>query len=106
MMFSLISCGGTSSIGDVKKPMNCDNQSQKEFVYAVMHDSYLWADDVPVLTKEEIEAFENDEKLLEKLISPKDKSRKGQPFTHIMSKKIMTIFLKLEKLKDLGIFHL
>jgi C-terminal processing protease CtpA/Prc len=93
VLFIFASCGDSE---------NCDNQDQKEFVYDVMHDSYLWADDVPVLTKEQIKEFKDDEALLKKLISPKDKSRKGQPFTHIMSKKDHDDFFEAGKIKGFG----
>ena len=45
-------CGGSSNEagvgqGIVAQPQSCDINSQKQFIFDVMHDTYLWFDQVP-----------------------------------------------------------
>jgi len=47
-------CGGSSNApgigqGSVIAPQQCDITSQKQFVFDVMHDTYLWYDQVPTV---------------------------------------------------------
>jgi C-terminal processing protease CtpA/Prc len=74
ILLIFISCNsGKKSLGDIPQPMECTSMTKKEFVYAVMHDSYLWADKTPVLTKEQISKVKSDEELLDILKQPKDR---------------------------------
>ncbi|OQX74548.1 MAG: hypothetical protein B6D59_02200 [Campylobacteraceae bacterium 4484_4] len=54
------------SISSVTPPVECTLQKQKEFVYHVMHDSYLWYDKVPVLDYNDT-SYDSPEALLEAL---------------------------------------
>jgi len=77
-----LSCGSSNStIGDVKQPINCTVEGKKQFVYDVMHDSYLWADETPDLSEQNISSHKDEEALLKTLKHPKDR------FSHIMTKK-------------------
>ena len=40
---------GSKSIGNVAAPENCTLLNQNKYIYDVMHDSYLWYDQVPEL---------------------------------------------------------
>ncbi len=75
-----LSCGSSNrTIGDVKQPTDCTAEGKKQFVYEVMHDSYLWADETPVLSEQNISAHKDEEALLKTLKHPKDR------FSHIMT---------------------
>ena len=77
-----LSCGSSKSgIGDVPQPSDCTVEGKKQFVYDVMHDSYLWADETPVLSEQNISTHKDEEALLETLRHPNDR------FSHIMTLK-------------------
>ena len=81
-LFFLLSCGSNSgTLGDVKQPDVCSVESKKQFVYDVLHDSYLWADETPSLSEQNISKHKDEEALLKTLKHPKDR------FSHIMTKK-------------------
>jgi len=61
LLFALIlllftACGNSNTLeknnvneGSVNQPLSCDIDSQKQFVVDVMHDTYLWYDQVPAI---------------------------------------------------------
>ncbi|MCH9812882.1 MAG: hypothetical protein K0U47_02945 [Epsilonproteobacteria bacterium] len=72
--FFLLSCGGGDNstqsdlLGDVNPPSICNAQTQKQFVYDVMHDSYLWADETKVLSAATLaNSYSDDKAVLEDL---------------------------------------
>ncbi len=68
--------------GETQPPRVCNQDNRKIFVYKVMHDSYLWANETPSFTKEKILNFKDDKELLKALIVPSDK------FSYIMKKEV------------------
>jgi len=60
---------------------SCSEESKKQFVYDVMHDSYLWADETPILSEQNISEYKDDEALLKTLRHETDR------FSYIMTKK-------------------
>ncbi len=68
--------------GEIQSPKTCTVESKRFFIYNVMHDSYLWADETPTFTKEEVLRFKDDKELLKELKSPNDK------FSYIMKKEV------------------
>ncbi len=76
VLLGLISCGKTKTTKPyqpitfaVNPPSECSMESQKKYVYDVMHDSYLWADDV---ANDGYRQDQDDESLLERLKNQKD----------------------------------
>jgi C-terminal processing protease CtpA/Prc len=61
--------------------ISCSEENKKQFVYDVMHDSYLWADETQVLSEQNISDHKDDEALLKTLKHATDR------FSHIMTKK-------------------
>ena len=49
-----ISCNSCCTLGSVPQPVICNDESKKQFVYDVMHDSYLWADETPILSEQNL----------------------------------------------------
>jgi carboxyl-terminal processing protease len=73
--FILVGCGGSSnppSIGQgiVTPPLSCDVISQKQFIFDVMHDTYLWYDEVPNI---DIADFDTINETLDALRAPLDR---------------------------------
>jgi C-terminal processing protease CtpA/Prc len=56
----------------VLSPTQCTQSSKNRFIYQVMQDSYLWANNVPELDYTNIIDYNSSEKILEKLKSEKD----------------------------------
>ncbi len=75
-----ISCNSCCTLGSVPQPVICNDESKKQFVYDVMHDSYLWADETPILSEQNISEHKDDEALLKTLMHSNDR------FSHIMTK--------------------
>ncbi len=67
--------------GSVQPPKNCEKECKKQFVYDLMHDSYLWADETIILSEDQILDISDDKEMLEILKTPKDK------FSYILTKK-------------------
>ncbi len=68
-------CGGSSNEpgvgqGIVAKPQSCDLNSQKQFIFDVMHDTYLWYDEVPTV---DINDFDDLNSTLDALKAPLDR---------------------------------
>ena len=68
-------CGGSSNKpgvgqGIVAKPQSCDLNSQKQFIFDVMHDTYLWYDEVPTV---DINDFDDLNSTLDALKAPLDR---------------------------------
>ncbi len=67
--------------GAVQPPEICTNLTKKEFVYDLLHDSYLWADTTPFADFSDEIKYPDEYKLLEDLKNQKDR------FSFIMPKK-------------------
>lgn len=62
LVFVFSACGGNSNEagigqGIVAQPQSCDIDSQKQFVFDVMHDTYLWFDQVPAVNLDDFETI-------------------------------------------------
>lgn len=74
--FIFLGCGGGSSNssgigqGNVTEPQSCDVTSQKQFIFDVMHDTYLWYDEVPEI---DIADFNTINETLDALRAPLDR---------------------------------
>ncbi len=76
-LFSFIftGCGGSNNPpgvgqGIVSPPLACDVISQKQFIFDVMHDTYLWYDEVPNI---DIADFDTINETLDALRAPLDR---------------------------------
>jgi len=67
--------------GSVQAPKNCDMTCKKQFVYDLMHDSYLWADETKILTENNISDIKDDKEMLKTLKTSNDK------YSYILTKK-------------------
>jgi len=68
-------CGGSSNEagvgqGIVAQPQSCDINSQKQFIFDVMHDTYLWFDQIPSV---DISDFDTVTETLNALRAPQDR---------------------------------
>jgi len=77
-------------------PKTCNQTNKNRFIYQVMHDSYLWADDVPELDYTSNE-YNSSEKMLNALRSEHDK------FSFIVDAKIIQSFFEEGKNNNLGL---
>jgi len=79
----------------VISPKTCTQTNKNRFIYQVMHDSYLWANDVPELDYSANE-YNSSEKMLTALKSNNDK------FSFIIDAKTMQSFFEEGKNDDFG----
>ncbi len=91
----------TVKINDVQyfrvlSPKSCTQGNKNRFIYQVMHDSYLWANEVPELDYSSDE-YNNSQKILTALKSSKDK------FSFIIDAETAQNFFEEGKNNDLGI---
>jgi C-terminal processing protease CtpA/Prc len=84
-----------NSLFGVKEPLVCEVDSKKKFVYDVMHDSYLWADDVPSIDYKSDE-YENSESILSTLKDSRDR------FSFIAEAKEVDGYFEDSKNKNFG----
>ncbi len=84
--------------GEVQPPAECTLLAKKKFVYDVMHDSYLWADETKEVDYTDDERYPDEETLLNDLRNPKDR------FSFIMSQKAYDDFFEAGKNVGFGIF--
>lgn len=90
--------GGASIAFDVPAPEVCTMQTRKKFVNDVMHDSYLWADETPMIPYEENTTYPDDEAVLDALRNPKDR------FSFIMTQAAYDNFFQAGKNVGYGIY--
>ena len=83
----------------VAAPQTCNLQSRKKFVYDVMHDSYLWADETPVVDYEDNTTYPDETALLEAL-----RKRPYDRFSFIMSAQEYNDFFEAGKNMGYGIY--
>ncbi len=84
--------------GEVQPPSECTLQKRKKFVYDVMHDSYLWADETKTVDYRDDIRYPDEETLLDDLKNPKDR------FSFIMTLKEYDDFFQAGKSVGFGIF--
>ena len=68
VMLAVAGCGGSGSdggVGSTQAPAQCDNLSQKQFVWDVLNDSYLWADKMPATVN--LASYNSPEDVLQQL---------------------------------------
>jgi C-terminal processing protease CtpA/Prc len=78
IVYLLTACDGDSgffgsnnnNFGQVAEPTSCDFDSQQQFIYDVMTDTYLWYDEVPSVS---LSNFSTLEATLDALKAPKDR---------------------------------
>lgn len=87
-----------SIFGAVKPPEVCTVETQKQFVYDLLHDSYLWADETPVLSADEISIYEDDKSLLSELKNSQDR------YSYIISKKTYDDYFQAGVNRGFGFF--
>ena len=80
----------------VLSPKSCEQNEKNRFIYQVMHDSYLWANEVPELDYSSHE-YNGSQKMLNALKSSKDK------FSFIIDAKTAQNFFEEGKNNDLGL---
>jgi C-terminal processing protease CtpA/Prc len=85
-----------SGLFAVTPPAECSEKNKMQFVYDILHDSYFWADDTKVLTKEQIYAHGNEVTLLNALRDKKDR------FSYIMDIKSHDDYFEKGKTKSFG----
>ena len=79
----------------VISPKTCKQENKNRFIYQVMHDSYLWANDVPELDYADVQ-YDTSEKILTALKSPNDK------FSFILDAQTAQSFFEEGKNDDFG----
>jgi len=84
--------------GDVQPPEECTLLNRKKFVYDVMHDSYLWADETKEVDYTDDQRYPDEETLLDDLRNSKDR------FSFIMDLKAYNDFFEAGKNVGFGIF--
>ncbi len=84
--------------GAVQPPEECTLINRKKFVYDVMHDSYLWADETKEVDYTDNQRYPDEETLLDDLRNPKDR------FSFIMDLKAYNDFFEAGKNVGFGIF--
>lgn len=82
----------------VPAPEVCTLSTRKKFVYDVMHDSYLWADETKVIDYDDNTTYPDEEILLKDLRNPLDR------FSFIMPKKAYDNFFVAGKNIGYGIY--
>ena len=80
----------------VTPPTECTAKTKMQFVYDVMHDSYLWADETKELTQAEIFSHGNEATLLNALRHKKDR------FSYIQDAKGHNSYFEKGKTKSFG----
>ncbi len=80
----------------VVSPKSCEQSEKNRFIYQVMHDSYLWASEVPELDYKDSD-YNSSEKMLTTLKSPNDK------FSFIIDAETIQNFFEEGKNNDMGI---
>ena len=80
----------------VLSPQTCEQDEKNRFIYQVMHDSYLWASEVPELDYSSNE-YNGSQKMLDALKSSKDK------FSFIIDAQTAQNFFEEGKNDDMGI---
>jgi C-terminal processing protease CtpA/Prc len=83
----------------VAPPQQCMLESRKKFVYDVMHDSYLWADETPVVDYEDNTTYPDETALIEAL-----RKRPYDRFSFIMSAQAYNDFFEAGKNMGYGIY--
>ncbi len=84
--------------GAVQPPEECTLMNRKKFVYDVMHDSYLWADETKEVDYTDDQRYPDEETLLDDLRNPRDR------FSFIMDLKAYNDFFEAGKNVGFGIF--
>ncbi|HIP11674.1 MAG TPA: PDZ domain-containing protein [Arcobacter sp.] len=79
----------------VLSPKNCEQENKNQFIYQVMHDSYLWSNDVPELDFSDSQ-YNSSEKMLTALKSNNDK------FSFIIDAQTAQSFFEEGKNNDFG----
>ncbi len=82
--------------GDVQPPEVCSDFTKKKFVYDLLHDSYLWANETPFIDFADESAYPDEYRVLEKLKYPKDR------FSFIIPKKEYENFFVASKSVGFG----
>jgi C-terminal processing protease CtpA/Prc len=115
LLLLTVGCGGTqnaspsgsgtpgtqqpsANIFDVPAPKTCNLATRKKFVNDVMHDSYLWADETPVINYTDNVTYPDDEAVLNALRSPHDR------FSFIMTQTAYDNFFQAGKNIGYGIY--
>ncbi len=65
--------GAANRLFAVDAPAECTLDTRKKFVYDVMHDSYLWADESAVIDYEDNSTYPDEQAVLDALRNPKDR---------------------------------
>lgn len=69
-------CGEQNPFAELGEPRSCDIADQNEWVYGVMEDIYLFANDMPQMDREDFESFETPAEMVRELrVSPDRWSR-------------------------------
>ncbi|RUM65346.1 MAG: hypothetical protein DSZ05_06295 [Sulfurospirillum sp.] len=84
--------------GAVQPPAVCTLQNRKKFVYDLMHDTYLWADETKDVNYSDDQRYPDEETLMRDLRNPKDR------FSFIMDLKTYDDFFEAGKNVGYGIF--
>ncbi len=84
--------------GAVQPPEECTLTNRKKFVYDVMHDSYLWADETKEVDYTDDQRYPDEETLLDDLRNSRDR------FSFIMDLKAYNDFFEAGKNVGFGIF--
>ena len=84
--------------GAVQPPEECTLINRKKFVYDVMHDTYLWADETKEVDYTDDQRYPDEETLLDDLRNPRDR------FSFIMDLKAYNDFFEAGKNVGFGIF--
>lgn len=81
--------GTTSTIfGAVQPPAVCTETTKKQFVYDLMHDSYLWASETVEMSDTQIASYASDSQLLDALKVENDH------FSYILDKSVYQNYLQ------------
>ncbi len=100
ILFLSVSCNNNKTpmtgLFGVKPPTECTAESKMQFVYDIMHDSYLWADETKDLTQAQIFAHGNEATLLNALRHKKDR------FSYIQDAKGHDDYFEKGKTKSFG----
>ncbi len=98
LVASVSGCGSSNSPpnvgqGIVSQPQSCDIDSQKQFIHDVMHDTYLWYDQVPAINLADYTTLDD---TLDALRAPLDR------FSYITTQTANSDFFDLGRYEGFG----